>query len=115
MAAISVTSKNVAGPFNATLTTLTSSDTMTYTPNVGQELFLWNPTGSPVVVTVDGAGGTTVPVPDAGAATFSVASGLAITVPANGVSITKLDTVKAYLKGAIAVTGGTGVLAAILQ
>lgn len=114
MAIIAQNNTAVLGPFSITETTLTASDSLSYTAGQGQLLKLRNTTGSPVVVTIDGADGTTVAVPGAGAATFSVAAGLAITVPANGTQAVKLDTIALYLKGAVAVTGGTGVVAHIL-
>ena len=113
MAAIGITSKNVLGPFTPTKTILSASDTLTYTSGAGQELILYNITGSPVVVTLDGASGTTVAVPGCGAATLSVAAGLDVTVPANGFQMVRLDTVPAYLVGAVTVTGGVGVIACI--
>jgi len=115
MAAIVDTDSNVAGPFTATKTILTASDTLTYVAGSGQELILYNITASPVVVTIDGAGGTTVVVPNTGGTTLSVASGLAVTVPANGFQIVLLDKVSAYLNGAVALTGGTGVIACITK
>lgn len=113
MAAISNTSKNVLGPFTPTKTILSASDTLTYTQGSSQELIMYNITASPVVVTLDGASGTTVAVPGCGATTVSVASGLAVTVPADGFQIVRLDTIPAYLNGVVAVTGGTGVIACI--
>lgn len=115
MATIINTSKNVAGAFTASKTTLTASDTLTYVPNVNAELIMYNTTGSPVNVTIDGSAGTTVPVPGAGAQTFSVATGLVVAVPANEFVVIRLDTISAYLNGTVAVTGGTGVVAAIIQ
>lgn len=115
MAAIPNASKTGLGPINVAKTALTASDTLTYNANTGQELYMYNTTGTPVVVTIDGNAGTTVPVPGAGATTLSVASGLAVTVPANDFTLVKLDTISAYLKGVVGVTGGTGVSAIILN
>ena len=109
MAAVPSTSKAVNGPFLATSIVLaTSGDTLTYTANTGQELWLFNTDVSPIVVTVDGASGTTVPVPGAGATTLSVASGLAITVAAGTYQAVKLDTIPAYLNGVISIAAATG-------
>lgn len=113
MANIIVSNKNVAGAFNPTKNTLTAADVLPY--SAGQSLLMYNTTASAVVVTIDGDGGTTVAVPDSGGATFSVAAGLAVTVPANGFTIVNLDTIKAYLKGTVAVTGGVGVVAVLLS
>lgn len=115
MALIASTSLNQVGAFTATKTVLTAADTLTYTPNDNQILVMYNITAAPVIVTIDGADGTTVVVPGAGGSTFSVAAGLAVTVPADGYQVVRLDTIPAYLKGVVAVTGGVGVVATILK
>lgn len=115
MAAISNTSKNVLGPFTPTKTVLSASDTLTYSSGLAQDLIMYNITGSPVVVTLTGASATTVAVPGCGASTLSVASGIAITVPANGFEVVRLDTIPGYLQGAVTVTGGVGVIAIVLN
>ena len=115
MAAIVDTDSNVAGPFTATKTILTAADTLAYTAGASQELVMYNITASPVVVTIDGSAGTTIVVPNTGGTTLSVASGLAVTVPANGFQVVMLDKVSAYLNGTVAVTGGVGVIACILK
>jgi hypothetical protein len=102
----------VNGPVNVTRTTLGASDTLTYSSGTRQMLDLVNTTGSPVVVTITGSTATTIS-PDGYGGTISVASGKAITVPANGQTIVNLDTISAYLSGSVTVTGGTGVIAAL--
>lgn len=114
MATLTNTSKAVLGPFNPAVTVLGASDVITYTSGQNAELILVNITGTPVVVTLDGAGASTVLVPGAGATTANLASGLAITVPANLMTVVRLDTVSAYCQGVVALTGGTGVIAAII-
>jgi hypothetical protein len=113
MATLASTSINVAGAFTPTLLALGASDTFTYVANANSMLVFYNKTASPVVVTVDGDGGTTVSVPGTGT-TLSVASGVAITVPANAFKAVRLDSISAYLQGVIAMTGGTGVDACLL-
>lgn len=113
MAVIAETSTNVAGPFTPTNTVLSAADTLVYSS--GQTLIMYNVTASPVVVTIDGSAGTTVVVPNTGGTTLSVASGLAITVPANGFKVVSLDKVTAFLQGTVAVTGGVGVEAILLK
>lgn len=115
MANITDSSRDVAGPFNPTKFVLTVSDTLTWTPNANQELVMYNITGSPVVVTIDGSLGTTVSIPGTGGATFSVAAGLAVTVPANGFTVVMLDKIPNYLQGVVAVTGGVGIVAFIAK
>jgi hypothetical protein len=103
------------GVFAAPKVSLTGADTLNFEGTQDQELILYNTTASPVVVNIDGAGGTTVVIPGTGGVTASVASGLAVTVPANDFQIVRLQNVSAYLQGAVAVTGGVGVVAAIIQ
>lgn len=107
MAVLAPTSLSQAGPFTPTALALGASDTFTYVPGVNQLLVFQNTTGSPVVINVDGANGTTVDIPGTGT-TFSVATGISITVPASGSKAVRCDTISAYLSGVIAVTGGTG-------
>ncbi len=114
MATLTNTSKSVSGPFDPTKTILGASDVLTYTSGQNAELIMYNITASPVVVTIDGSTVTTVAVPGAGATTVSLAAGLAITVPANGFTVVRCDTISAYLSGTIAVTGGTGVIACVI-
>lgn len=109
MAAVPATSKAVSGPFLATSILLaTSGDTLTYTAGSAQDLYLFNTDVSPIVVTIDGASGTTVVVPDTGGATLSVAAGLAISVAAGTMKAVRLDTISAYLNGVVAITAATG-------
>lgn len=103
-----VTVTGVSGPVTATRTVLGASDTLTY--SAGQTLVLYNTTASPVVVTATGAGATTIS-PAGYGGTISVAAGKAITVPASSTVVVDLDTISAYLVGAVTLTGGTGVTA----
>lgn len=113
MATLSNTSKNVVGAFNPTKTILSAADVITYTAGRQAELIMYNITASPVVVTLDGSGVTTVSVPNAAGTTANLAAGLAITVPADGFTILRLDTAQSYLVGTVALTGGVGVIACI--
>lgn len=118
MALVVNTSKSVLGAFNpAQITLAVSGDTLSYAPNSGQELILTNTSASAVPVTIDGAGGSTIPVPGTGGAAFSVAAGFTVTVPASGTSIVMLDTISSFLQGVVAISAATGavVKAAIIQ
>lgn len=109
MAALVNSSKSVLGSFAPTIVVLaTSGDTLPYTAGSGQELSLFNTDVSPIVVTIDGADGTTVPVIGAGAATFSVAAGYTITVAAGASKVVRLDTIPFYLAGVVAISAVTG-------
>lgn len=97
-------------PVAITRTALSASDTLAYTKGGKQQLFLYNTTASPVVVTITGSGASTIS-PEGYGGTISVAAGKAITVPASGSTLVDLDDISAYLVGTVTVTGGTGVTA----
>jgi hypothetical protein len=114
MANIVATTLQGAGSRVVTRTTLTASDTFTYNATRDATLILDNITAGPLTVTIDGAGGTTVPVPGigdvsvaAGFSTGSLAAGVCVAIP--------LDSIFQYLQGVIAVTGGTGIRATLIE
>lgn len=118
MAVVVNTNKGVPGAIAPAQVTLgTFGDTLTYQANASQELILVNTLASAVVVTIDGAGGTTVAVPGTGGATFSVAAGYTVTVPASGMSVVQLDTISNFLQGVVSISAATGavVKASIIQ
>lgn len=108
MAAITQVALSAAGPTTATRTVMSASDTLTYSGN--QKLVLFNTTASPIVLTITGAGATTVSPAGLGAA-ISVASGYALTVGASATVVLPLDTIASYLVGAVTCTGGVGLTA----
>lgn len=105
---------NVAGAGRKTVTETTlngTTDTLVY--GTGDRLIMRNPTGGALSPVIDGDAGTTVGVPGVG--DVSVASGYAVGSIAAGAMVTiDLDTIAAYLQGTVNVTGGTGLVAAIL-
>jgi len=119
MAVVSNVSRgSYAGAFFPTAVTLaTSGDSLVWSQGSKQELALFNTDVSPIVVTIDGASGTTIPVSGAGDTTVSVASGYAVSVPAGGFAFVMLDNISAFLQGAVAITAATGakVKAVVLQ
>ena len=106
MAAIANINANVEGAFAAVISTLTASDTITYDRTKKQLAVFRNPTGGSLTVTIDGADGTTVPV--SGVGNVSVASGLAIAVPAGESRAVVLSTIRHYLSGVVTMTGASG-------
>lgn len=115
MATIVETVGTGLGAVALTQTTLTGTDdTFTYREGTGQILILRNGTGGALSPVIDGAGGTTVGVNGLGV--VSVASGYAVgsIAAAAAVSI-PLDSINQYLKGAIAITTGTGLVASLLR
>lgn len=114
MATIAATSMQGSGQRTVTETTLTASDTFTYNEDRSPVLVLRNGTAGALTVTIDGDGGTTVPVPGIG--DVSVAAGYSTgSIPAGVVKAIPLLSIKHYLQGAIGVTGGTGISASLLE
>lgn len=112
MPAIVATSMQGVGQRVLTETTLNGSDTFTYFP--GDILLLRNPTGGSITPTIDGAGGTTWPVP--GAPDINVAPGLSLgAIAAGAARVVPLDTIRAYCQGTVSILSGTGLVAAILR
>lgn len=103
-----------AGAHTLTSTTLGASDTFTYNPGKNPILVLDNVTGGALTPNLDGSSGTTVPVKGVG--DVSVASGYTVPSIAAGARVAiALNTISAYLNGTIALTGGTGIKAQLLE
>lgn len=114
MAAITATSMGGSGARVVTRTTLGSSDTFTYNASRNPILILDNVTAGALTPNIDGAGGTTVPVKGVG--DVSVSSGLTLSSIAAGACVAiPLESISAYLKGVITITGGTGIKATLLE
>lgn len=106
--------KSSTAAFNLTVTTLTASDTLVFSSGAGQVLQLFNTTASPVVVTLTGDTPTALS-PAGYGGTVTTTGGKAVTVPASGWTYVHLDAISAFITGTnpVAVTGGTGVKAAL--
>lgn len=114
MATIVATSMQGAGKRAVTVTTMTASDTFTYNPGQGQILILRNGTAGALTPIIDGAGATTIPVQGIGS--VDVSTGYSVGAIAAGAQVAiPLDTIRAYLVGVIAITGGTGLSASLLE
>lgn len=114
MATITPTNMLGAGARAITETVLGASDTFTYNAAKNPILLLRNGTAGALTVTIDGAGGTTVPV--GGVGNVSVAAGYATgSIAAGAMHAIPLATISAYLAGVIAVTGGTGISASLME
>ncbi|WYK06457.1 hypothetical protein DWF04_022740 [Cereibacter sphaeroides f. sp. denitrificans] len=95
-------------------TTLTSSNVFVYAPGTGQILILRNATAGALTPVIDGDGGTTFPVPGIG--NVDVSGGYSVgSVAAGAVRAIPLDTISAYLQGAINISGATGMVASLLN
>jgi len=95
-------------------TTLGSANTFTYLPGTGQVLILRNATAGALTPVIDGAGGTVFPVPGIG--NVYVSTGYSVgSIAAGGVRAVPLDTIAAFLSGAINISGATGIVASLLN
>ena len=115
MPAIVSTSMTKGSPRASTRTVLAASaNPITFTPGLGQILVLHNPTGSPLTPTIIGAGSTTADIDGLG--TVNCAAGLNLgAIAAAAQLVVPLDFIAQYLKGVIDITGGTGLVATLLQ
>jgi len=114
MAAITATDMKGFGDRAVTVTTLTGTDSFAYDASKKPVLVLNNVTAGALTVTIDGdeAGSVTVP----GAGSFDISSGFSTAeIAAGDVSAISLASIGAYLAGTIAVTGGTGIEASLLE
>jgi hypothetical protein len=114
MATITKTTIQGNSEVAVSITTLGASDTFDYLTGKGATLILNNVTVGALTVNIDGDGGTTVPVRGVGEiditggfSTASIGAGLVVAIP--------LDGIFQYLQGVIAVTGGDGIEASILE
>lgn len=114
MATITATNGKAVGAVTITETTLTASDTFTYKSGINQTLILRNDTAGALTPVIDGDGASTVSI--AGAGSFDISGGYSVGSIGVGVAVTiKTDTIASYLRGTIAITGGTGLTAQLIE
>ena len=115
MPAIVATSMAKGSPRASTRTILgASGNPITFSPGTGQVLVLHNPTAGALTPTIIGAGSTTADLEGAG--TLSFAAGLSLGAIAVGAQlVVPLDFIAQYLKGVIDITGGTALVATLLN
>lgn len=114
MATITPTDMTGLGARAVAITTLGASDTFVFDRAKSPILILNNGTGGGLTPKIDGDGGTTVPVDGIGAVDVSAGLTLASIAAGDSVAI-PLNTISGYLSGVIAVTGGTGIEAQLLE
>lgn len=115
MPAIVATSMAKGSPRASTRTTLgASGNTITHNPGTGQILILHNPTGGSLTPTIIGAGATTADIEGLGTVNFAAGLNLGA-VAAAAQLVVPLDFIAQYLKGVIDITGGTGLVATLLN
>lgn len=111
MATIAPTSMTGSGSRAVTVTTLAGADDFSYV--TGSVLVLNNVTGGPLTPNIDGDGGTTVGV--SGIGLVDVSGGYDVpSIAAGDSAAIPLDSIRKYLQGTIAMTGGTGIEAQLL-
>ena len=95
-------------------TTLNGTDSFAYTPNRGALLVLRNPTAGALSPVIDGDGATTVGV--VGVGSIDISAGYAVgSIAAGATKAVRLDAIREYLAGTIAVTSGSGLVASLLE
>lgn len=114
MALITASSITGSGQKAVTITTLGASDTLVYNASAKAVLYLNNGTAGALTPKIDGDGAVDVPcagildvVTSAGLTLDSIGIGAVVAIP--------LDSINAYLKGTITITGGSGIKASILE
>lgn len=100
-----VTARGKPAEFTIVPTALTGTDSLVYKPSAVQTLYLENTAGAPVTITIDGDAVTTVALPGQGKA-INNAAGYAIVVAAGALVAITLGTIRNFLAGNVAVTGG---------
>lgn len=113
MAAITAIPVSQTDFFASAVTTLSSSDTLTYDPSKKQLLVLRNTTAGSLTLTIDGDAGTSVGVPGVGS--VSVSSGVNVTVGAGASKSVMLSSISAYLQGVVTLTGASGMTAQLFN
>lgn len=97
-----------------TETTLGASNTFTYRAGVNQTLVLRNATAGALTPVIDGASSSTVVVDGVGS--VDVSAGFSVgSIAAGAVRSVRTDGIFAYLSGTIDITGGTGLVATLLE
>lgn len=114
MTTIIATNMRSAEAVTPTVVTLTGTDDFVYTKGRRAILVLDNVTAGALAPVIDGDGGTTVPV--SGVGSVSVSGGYAVpSIAAGAKAIIPLDAKAEYLTGTIAVSGGVGIKAMLLE
>lgn len=115
MATIVATNVSGAGTVSVTETTLTGTlDTFTYREGVKQTLVLRNATAGALTPVIDGAGTTTISIDGVG--TIDLSAGYSVgSIVAGAVKSIRTESIGKYCVGVIAITGGTGLVATLLE
>jgi len=114
MAVITPSSITGSGQKAVTVTVLGASDTFVYNSSAKAVLYLNNVTGGALTPLIDGDGA--VDVPCAGILDVVTSAGLTLTSIGAGDTVAiPLDSINAYLRGVITITGGDAIQASLLE
>lgn len=114
MAIITATNMQGSGVKTVAETTLAGTDALSYANGKDPLLILRNPTAGALTPVIDGDGASSVSI--AGAGSFDISAGYSIgSIAAGETKTIRLRTIERYLAGAIAVTGGAGLVASLLE
>lgn len=114
MATIVPTKLSALADVAVTQTTLTGTDTFVYVPGRSRYLVFRNPTAGALTPIIDGDGATTEYLPRVG--NVSLAAGFSFgSIAAGDIRAVDLKSIEAYLAGTIAITGGTGLVAILVE
>lgn len=112
-----ITATSMTGSLVRTITEVTlngSTDSFVYNADRRPVLTFRNATAGALTPVIDGASGTTVPI--AGIGNVDVTGGYSAgSIAAGAVVAIPLDTIKEFLRGTIAITGGTGLVATLYE
>ena len=116
MPAITATSLQGLDEKLATVTTLDgATDTLVYNQGGDPILELHNPTGGGLTPTIIGDAAVSQPCPGVGDIDTSLGYKFAAAIAAGTTVTIKLDSIRAYLRGNISITGGTGLEAILYE
>lgn len=101
----SMTTRDKAGDFEVVPTELTGTDSLVYNAAAVQTLYIRNDTAGVVTLIIDGADVTTVSLPGQGRP-IDNSSGYTIALTAGQTRAVVLSSIRNFLSGAVAVTGG---------
>lgn len=114
MPAITATNMVGVGATSVTETTLDGSDSFTYKEARTPVLLFRNPTAGALTPVIDGDGGSAVSAKGLGLVDVSAGYSMG-SIAAGGAKSVKLNSIKEYCRGTIAITGGTGLVASLLE
>src|SRR6476659_146621 len=98
------------GRVTTTQVTLTGTDSFVYVDGKSRYLILRNPTAGALTPIIDGADASSEYLPGVG--DVATTAGFAVgSIAAGAMAVVDLKAIRSYLKGAIAITGGTGLVA----